>query len=283
MGHCYSHDSAHTIKFIFDLENFTKKSIVKTLPSQLPLSYIFKFLKKNLKTKETNFTIFLKAKEKIYTKQHKNIILGDLQLSPSDKIFVKTRKSDKTAKTEKTLHLKIICCGEKDELKDFPIGGSVESLIQAVTTSKTCCSASSCEIIANDIGLIGSDHISPTKKTILAIFGDNKHLIYKKYWKVKKSGLNLLAICLNPQCQCYKQNLILPKGFGTFNILEEQNEAYFCPYCSSQMQIKSSTLFANCRVTYENPTQNQFYKKIGCYAEELKVPCTIEVSRCKEN
>ncbi|OMJ87437.1 hypothetical protein SteCoe_10855 [Stentor coeruleus] len=280
MGHCYSHDSAYTIKFIFDLENFTKKYIIKTLPSQLPLSLVFKFLKKNLKTTETNSTIFLKAKGGIYTQDCENIIIGDLQLSPSDKIYVKTRKSDKIGKT---LHLKIICCEEKDELKDFPISGTAESLIQAITASKTCCSASSCEIIANDIELSGSDHIFPTKKNILAIFGDNKHLTYKKYWKVKKGGLNLLALCLSPQCQYYKQNLILPKGFGKFNISEEQSEIYSCPYCSSQMQIKSSTLFANCTVTYETPTQNLICKKIGCYTEELRVPCMIEVSRCKEN
>lgn len=282
MGLCNSSSLKHSVTFVFDTENFCKKHVLRTIPSELPLSYIFSYLQKNLSPHDSDCAIILRVREKMYTQTSGNTLISDLRLSPSDRIHVAAKKLDST---KQSVHLRVFCCGERDEISDFNCPLTAESLTQAIIANKTCCNNSSCEIIVNELCLYGTDRIpaSSSSKTVQVVFGDNKYISYKKYWKVKKPGLNLKGICFNPQCQFYKHDINIPRGLGYFSMKEEFIEIYMCPYCSSQLQMKSTTIFANCVVRYQTANGEVISRKVGTYPEDVKVTSMIEVTNILSN
>mmetsp|Transcript_29045 Transcript_29045/g.51969 ORF Transcript_29045/g.51969 Transcript_29045/m.51969 type:complete len:294 (-) Transcript_29045:1717-2598(-) len=71
-------------------------------------------------------------------------------------------------------------------------------------------------------------------------------------WRLLKSGMNLEGICQNSSCPAYSQRVVVPLGFGTFNIAEEMISHHECPICNEVVSSFSNLGFYNCSAKFDS-------------------------------
>jgi hypothetical protein len=71
-------------------------------------------------------------------------------------------------------------------------------------------------------------------------------------WRILRSGMNLEGQCKNSACPAYSQRVVIPLGFGTFNIAEEMLSNYECPICNEVIGQFSNLGFFNCSANFDS-------------------------------
>jgi hypothetical protein len=74
-------------------------------------------------------------------------------------------------------------------------------------------------------------------------------------WRILKSGMNLEGQCKNSACPAYSQRVVIPLGFGTFNIAEEMLSNYECPICNEVIGQFSNLGFFNCSANFDSQSE----------------------------
>jgi len=84
-------------------------------------------------------------------------------------------------------------------------------------------------------------------------------------WKEITQGLNLQAKCLVNSCRAYDQFVYIPKGFGTFNIVQLSSTAE-CPECHHSIGNNATIelYFWNCTCGYNGTLTNN----LGSFNEQ---------------
>ncbi|CAF4356273.1 unnamed protein product, partial [Rotaria sordida] len=60
-------------------------------------------------------------------------------------------------------------------------------------------------------------------------------------WRIAGRGLCLEGICQNPQCEAYKQQVIMAIGYKVFDVVADSDETTtICPICDGKAPIKCS-------------------------------------------
>ena len=70
-------------------------------------------------------------------------------------------------------------------------------------------------------------------------------------WKYKYPGLIIEGLCMNSNCQAYRQRVSISKGFGVFEILGEVCQSQECPICTETVSKVVSVGLAWCSYSVE--------------------------------
>lgn len=92
-------------------------------------------------------------------------------------------------------------------------------------------------------------YMMPSSEPTISLTSSCKNL---SAWRLLKSGMNLEGICQNSSCPAYSQRVVVPLGFGTFNIAEELLSHHECPICIEVISQFSNLGFYNCSAKFEN-------------------------------
>lgn len=77
-------------------------------------------------------------------------------------------------------------------------------------------------------------------------------------WRRVARGLNLLGICLNPNCNAYKQEVAIKKGFGVFDLKNKLFKVESpCPCCGKQVSEVNNCGFFKCIFSIEGAIKSQ--------------------------
>lgn len=92
--------------------------------------------------------------------------------------------------------------------------------------------------------------------------GDNDNLQRKSWsnsapiWRICIPGLCLEGLCLNEKCDAHQQRVVVPIGYGMFDLLLDSNETtVVCPLCKLYVE-PSICSFNNCWWRYQGIKQN---------------------------
>ena len=70
-------------------------------------------------------------------------------------------------------------------------------------------------------------------------------------WKYKHPGLIIEGLCMNSDCQAYRQRVSISKGFGVFEMLGESNQNQECPVCKETVSKVVAVGMAWCSYSVE--------------------------------
>lgn len=75
-------------------------------------------------------------------------------------------------------------------------------------------------------------------------------------WRYKRPGLIVEGLCMNSDCQAYRQRVSICKGFGHFEVASEMVQTQCCPICFENISKIASISLAWChyQATYLNST-----------------------------
>lgn len=54
-------------------------------------------------------------------------------------------------------------------------------------------------------------------------------------WRYKEPGFIIEGLCMNSECQAYKQRVNIYKGYGSFELSNELTSQHVCPICSQEV------------------------------------------------
>lgn len=103
-------------------------------------------------------------------------------------------------------------------------------------------------------------------------------------WKLYGVGLNYEAECKNPYCYAYQQIVIIHKGYGQFQLKEDELMGDACPSCRMPVKLVAYGVLScqytfNSRLNWDNANQHMNYERLQAFDKVLGSPC-ITVVKC---
>lgn len=102
-------------------------------------------------------------------------------------------------------------------------------------------------------------------------------------WKLTAAGLNYEATCSNPYCFAYEQMVMVPKGFGSFQLKEDELIGDNCPCCKGTVKLVAYGVL-NCNYTFsrnqpeDNTNKGMLYERLQAFHQMIGSP-SISVSK----
>lgn len=102
-------------------------------------------------------------------------------------------------------------------------------------------------------------------------------------WKYKTPGFIIEGLCMNSDCQAYRQRVCIEKGFGQFDISHEFGNLQDCPSCGATVSTVVSMGVAWCKYSAEflnekNNTEKEIIEKYFEFPKDWNLVC-IEVTQ----
>lgn len=168
--------------------------------------------------------------------------LCDLRVTPEDSIKINAVLSDQRVFD---LIIKYYTANPKEEKKQVNRSTLISSIIPK----------SDYKVLLGHLELDHDqtlDDYDILNKTRLIVVEDFSEFPEIQAWKIKKSGLVLEALCMNIDCQAYKQRICVNLGLGEFNINSEvsQDCCRECVSCGSYLGSVCKVSFVHCIVSY---------------------------------
>lgn len=97
---------------------------------------------------------------------------------------------------------------------------------------------------------------------------DEKDKIFQNFsasgpkWRSIIMGLNLEAMCKTPTCLANKQMVWIPKGFGSFDVVDIIFQGTLCPSCNQKTEDAENVGYWKCKYTVDGNMLSPERKKI---------------------
>mmetsp|Transcript_1878 Transcript_1878/g.4047 ORF Transcript_1878/g.4047 Transcript_1878/m.4047 type:complete len:284 (+) Transcript_1878:9738-10589(+) len=101
--------------------------------------------------------------------------------------------------------------------------------------------------------------------------------LFDQPWKLYGVGLNYEAECSNPYCYAYQQIVIIHKGYGSFQLKEDELMGDHCPCCRTPVKLVAYGVLSchytfKARQDWDNTSSGMQYERLQTFKQILGTP-----------
>ncbi|OMJ84536.1 hypothetical protein SteCoe_14343 [Stentor coeruleus] len=220
---CKNSKTDINVHMSLDSRFFEDSLITCTKPINSPVQELFKEAKKKLKNKGECFDMKLCVGGK-YIDSCSVLSLKQLGVYENSKVVIGVRTN--------TIKLKVLIQGETPTKASVSMKKD-KTILNLKQKLMKCTKSDDLIVLFRNIALPDSTLIKQLNleenEIITLIVKSENNLVAT--WKYKTPGFIIEGLCMNSECQGYRQRVCVPRGFGHFDISNEISNMQSCPCC----------------------------------------------------
>lgn len=240
---CKNSKTDINVHMSLDSRFFEDSLITCTKPINSPVQELFKEAKKRLRNKGECFDMKLCVGEK-YIDSCSVLSLKQLGVYENSKVVIGVRTN--------TIKLKVLIQSETPTKasvsmkKNKTIFDLKQKLMKSTKSDDFIVLFR--HIALPDSTLINQLNLEENEIITLLVKSENNLVAM---WKYKTPGFLIEGLCMNSECQAYRQRVCVSRGFGHFDISNEISNMQDCPSCGVKLSKVSSLGVAWCQYSAE--------------------------------